>query len=275
MDADLSALKAFLRERERLFVVTGAGISAPSGIDTYRDHAGEWHKPQPIQHQDFLDRVAARRRYWARSMRGWPSFQRARPNAAHDALSALERRGRVECLVTQNVDGLHQAAGQERLVELHGSLAWVLCMQCNARFERARVQQWLEHHNGFLLDSAAEIRPDGDADLGGLEDSARVRVPACERCGGTLKPDVVFYGDSVPKARVAACFEALEAADGVLVVGSSLMVYSSFRFIRRARELGLPMAAINLGRTRADDAFTVKLEADCALVLPELLGAPA
>jgi NAD-dependent SIR2 family protein deacetylase len=137
------------------------------------------------------------------------------------------------------------------------------------------VQQWLERHNGFLLEAAAAPRPDGDADLGGLEDSERVRVPVCERCSGMLKPDVVFYGDSVPKARVAACFEALEAADGVLVVGSSLMVYSSFRFIRRAREQALPMAAVNIGRTRADDAFEVKLEADCALVLPELLAAAA
>ena len=273
--SELSRLKEFVGTHERLFVITGAGVSAPSGIDTYRDHAGDWRRPQSVQHQDFVAQPAARRRYWARSMRGWPSFERARPNAAHKSLAALEGQGRVSMLVTQNVDGLHQAAGQQRLIELHGSLAWVTCLTCGARSPRTELQSWLVRNNPFLRDAPAELRPDGDAALGGQEDAAAVRVPPCRRCAGVLKPDVVFYGDSVPRGRVGAAMRALEVADGVLVVGSSLMVYSSFRFCRRAGELALPMAAVNLGRTRADDSFSVKVEADCAVVLPQLLEAAA
>lgn len=264
------ALERFVADHERLFVITGAGVSAPSGIGTYRDHDGSWQRPAPVQHQDFVSRAAARRRYWARSLMGWPSFERAEPNPAHRALAGLERLGRIGLLVTQNVDGLHQRAGQRRLLELHGSLARVVCLDCGASTTRREVQTWLEARNPFLLDACAVPAPDGDADLSGREDDARVQVPDCGRCGGLLKPDVVFYGDSVPKPRVEQAFAALDRADAVLVVGSSLMVYSSFRFCRRAAERGIPMAGVNLGRTRADDWFACKLESDCAIVLPRL-----
>ncbi|MCB1684859.1 MAG: NAD-dependent protein deacetylase [Pseudomonadales bacterium] len=269
-------LAAFLGQHERLFVITGAGLSAPSGIDTYRDHKGQWQSPAPVQHQDFLRHHSSRQRYWARSLRGWPRFRNARPNTAHVALAELSARDRVGCLLTQNVDGLHQRAGQTGLIELHGSLANVVCLECHHRVTRESVQSWLEVHNPEILAMAASPRPDGDAELrtrdGRLTLYDSVQVPVCERCGGVLKPDVVFYGDSVPVARVGAATAALAQADAVLVVGTSLMVYSSFRFCRAARERRLPMAAVNLGVTRADAWYSSKLDADCSIVLPRLVG---
>ncbi len=268
-------LERFVRTHRRLFVITGAGVSAPSGIATYRDHNGDWQHPQPVMHQAFVNEHGVRQRYWARSMRGWSRFASARANAAHHSLVALEETGRVGTVVTQNVDGLHQQAGQRSLIELHGSLAEVICLACGDRTRRQDVQAWLEDHNPAVLGAPAAPAPDGDAELHGREDSADVAVPVCRSCGGVLKPDVVFYGDSVPRARVAQAFSALEQSDAVLVVGSSLMVYSSYRFCRRAAQLGLPMAALNLGTTRADEWFATKVAADCAIVLPALLAAVA
>lgn len=270
-DTSLDGLRDFISARSRLFVITGAGCSAPSGIGTYRSDDGSWHSARPIQHQEFVGNPGARQRYWARSMRGWPVFAKAAPNPAHQALAELELRDKVSSVVTQNVDGLHQQAGQSRCIELHGSLDRVVCLQCGALTSRARLQQWLELNNPALTEVVPRPAPDGDADLGGAEDAPDVRIPDCARCGGVLKPDVVFYGDSVPRARVEAAYAALGQADGLLVVGSSLMVYSSFRFCRAAREQGIPMAAINRGVTRADDWFLCKHEGDCAIVLPELL----
>lgn len=266
-----SALSAFLRRSERLFVITGAGVSAPSGIDTYRDHSGAWQRGAPIQHQDFVHRYEARQRYWARSMRGWPAFRDARPNAAHRALATLESRGRVQMVVTQNVDGLHQQAGQRRLIELHGNLARIVCLTCGAAGDRSAVQTWLETHNAAWLGDPVLAGPDGDAEFVSVRQFADFAVPTCQ-CGGTLKPDVVFYGDSVPGTRVEAVSDALERSDGVLVVGSSLMVYSSYRFLKAAKRRSLPIAAVNLGRTRADDWLDCKWEADSAQALPALLA---
>lgn len=273
LEAELSA---FLARHERLFVITGAGLSAPSGIETYRDEQGRWQSPAPVQHQEFLRNHGARQRYWARSLRGWPRFRNARPNAAHRALAELSAMGRIVCLLTQNVDGLHQQAGQGALIELHGSLASVICLDCQHRTPRESLQSWLEARNPDILGMAASPRPDGDAELraedGRVDPYAGVEVPVCERCGGVVKPDVVFYGDSVPAARVQAAMTALAQADAVLVVGTSLMVYSSFRFCRAARERRLPMAAVNLGITRADAWFSSKLDADCSTVMPRLVG---
>lgn len=270
-------LAAFLAQHKRLFVITGAGLSAPSGIDTYRDRLGHWQSPAPVQHQDFLRNHSTRQRYWARSLRGWPRFRNARPNSAHLALAELSAHGHLGCLLTQNVDGLHQRAGQTGLIELHGSLASVVCLECHRRMTREALQSWLEARNPEILAMAAEPRPDGDAELlardGRITPYAGVEVPVCEHCGGVLKPDVVFYGDSVPVARVEAAMAALAEADAVLVLGTSLMVYSSFRFCRAARERGMPMAAVNLGVTRADAWFSSKLDADCSTVLPRLVRA--
>jgi NAD-dependent SIR2 family protein deacetylase len=182
-------LARFIERAERLLIITGAGCSAPSGIDTYRDDAGDWQRPAPVMHQDFLRSPSIRRRYWARSMRGWPAFRDAAPNAAHHALAALEVSGRVRALVTQNVDGLHQQAGQSQVIELHGSLARVVCLSCRRTRPRGELQQWLEAHNGRWLDDAVTLRPDGDAAFPAERVFDGFQVPGCD-CGGLLKPDV-------------------------------------------------------------------------------------
>ena len=267
---DLASLADYLAGVQRLFVLTGAGISAPSGIGTYRDHDGDWQRSDPVQHQDFLKQPSARRRYWARSMRGWPAFRDAEPNPAHRALTRLEQAGRVQVVVTQNVDGLHQAAGQNRVIELHGTLREVLCLDCGSRRPRDTLQSWLEVNNDAWLQGSVSAQPDGDAAFDDVRQFDDFREPLCN-CGGILKPDVVFYGDSVPKHRVQSVRAELESADAFLVVGSSLMVYSSYRFAKEAKALGLPMAAVNQGRTRADDWLECKWLADSASALPELV----
>ena len=268
----LDALRGFLDRHRRLFVLTGAGISTGSGIPDYRDADGGWKRVPPITFQAFTGQDATRRRYWARSLAGWPRFAEARPNAAHHALAALEARGRIEALVTQNVDGLHQRAGQAAVIDLHGRLDRVVCLGCGADLSRAEFQHELLARNLGWERHVAEIAPDGDADLEGV-DFAAFAVPDCALCGGLLKPDVVFYGESVPRARVEAAVAHLRRSDAVLVVGSSLMVWSGFRFARMAAEAGIPVAMLNRGRTRADDLLALKVEADCAQVLPWLADA--
>jgi NAD-dependent SIR2 family protein deacetylase len=264
-------LSAFVRAHPRLLVLTGAGCSTGSGIPAYRDETGAWRTRPPVRHADFVGSDAVRRRYWARSATGWPRVAAARPGPAHLALAELERRGHVEAVVTQNVDGLHQRAGSRRVIDLHGRLHDVECLTCGHTVARDDVQRLLLAWNASLQAAApaAEARPDGDAQV--EVDSAQVRVPDCPCCGGVLKPAVVFFGDNVPRARVEAARAALDAADALLVVGSSLMVYSGFRFCVAAREQGKPVAAVNLGRTRADELLSVKVSADCGTSLAALL----
>jgi NAD-dependent SIR2 family protein deacetylase len=268
-------LLEFLNGGRRIVVITGAGCSTGSGIGDYRDEHGHWKRRPPVQLQEFLHLEPARRRYWARSMLGWPMMARARPNPAHRALAQLQRAGLVTGLITQNVDGLHQQAGHQNVLELHGALGTVVCLDCGARSARQLLQQRLERDNVFMLNASAAAAPDGDADLADTFDLARFRVPACTDCGGRLKPDVVFYGDSVPTGRVALARGLVESADAVLVVGSSLMVFSSYRFCRLARELGVPIVAVNLGITRADRWLAAKVEGDCSEVLPALVSSLA
>lgn len=275
MTAGSTELLDWLAGRQRIAVITGAGCSTSSGIGDYRDEQGAWKRPAPVQMQEFVSRESARRRYWARSMVGWPIMAKARPNPAHRALAALERHGRVPGVITQNVDGLHQRAGHRRVLELHGALDTVICLDCGARTSRAALQVRLERDNPFVLQASASAAPDGDADLSDALDLADFRVPVCDCCGGTVKPDVVFYGDSVPRPRVDEAHALVESADAMLIVGSSLMVFSSFRFCRRARELGIPLAAVNRGVTRADPWLDLKVEADCAVVLPAVVAALA
>lgn len=267
--APLAALRDFLARHRRLFVLTGAGCSTPSGIPDYRDAEGGWKRPPPVTFQAFTGEAATRRRYWARSLAGWPRFAAARANPAHHALAALEREGRIEALVTQNVDGLHQQAGSAAVIDLHGRLDQVACLGCGARHPREALQQRLLARNPGWERYAAAVAPDGDAELEGV-DFASFDVPDCVSCGGLLKPDVVFYGESVPRARVDAAVAHLRRSDAMLVVGSSLMVYSGLRFARMAAEAGIPVAALNLGRTRADALLSLKVEADCvaALAMP-------
>lgn len=264
----MQALTSFVREHPRLFVLTGAGVSTHSGIPGYRDADGCWRRKPPITHQEFARSDAARRRYWARSLVGWPAIAGAAPNAAHDALARLERAGRIASLVTQNVDRLHQRAGSREVIDLHGRLDRVVCLQCAATLERAQVQAAMERANPRFAGRAGSPAPDGDADLDA--DCAGFETPACADCGGILKPDVVFFGAGVPRPRVAAAFGALSAADAMLVVGSSLMAYSGYRFCERARESGKPIVAINRGRTRADDLLQLKIDQDCVPVLVAL-----
>ena len=264
------ALAHFVRAHPRLVVLTGAGCSTPSGIPDYRDSAGNWKPGPPVLGTEFVRELPSRQRYWARSMNGWPRFHDARPNAAHRALASLERGGHVRHLVTQNVDGLHQRAGSRAVTELHGSLARVRCLACGAVCARAAVQRTLERDNPGFRSPDAVPAPDGDARLE-AHGLAQFRVPECPGCGGTLKPDVVFFGESVPAHTVASCFDALAQADALLCVGTSLMVYSGFRFCRHAAARGQPVAALNLGRTRADDLLALKVAAPCDEVLTALL----
>ena len=261
--ADAEALAEFVQRNPRLLVLTGAGCSTDSGIPDYRDEAGEWKRARPVTYQDFVGQRATRQRYWARSIVGFRKMRDVRPNDAHHALAALEDRGRVEQLVTQNVDGLHQAAGSRNVVDLHGRIDMVRCLSCNARVPRDGFQEELTRLNPAFAELDAAGAPDGDADLDGVFFD-RVEVPPCHACGGLMKPDVVFFGEGVPPERVARVTQASEAAAAMLVVGSSLMVYSGFRFVRAMAEAGKPIAAVNLGRTRADDLLALKVSANCA-----------
>ena len=265
------SLRDFLGRHSRLFVLTGAGCSTDSGIPDYRDADGGWKRAQPVQFRAFMDEQATRQRYWARSLIGWRRFGRARPNDAHRALAALERQGRVGILVTQNVDRLHQAAGSSNVVDLHGRLDLVRCMGCERRLPREELQQELLRRNPDWVDLDAREAPDGDADLDGLDFSG-FEVPECTACGGLLKPDVVFYGENVPRERVATAMQGVRDADAMLVVGTSLMVYSGYRFAREAAAAGLPIATVNLGRTRADDLISLKIAQSCSAALAFLLG---
>lgn len=204
--------------------------------------------------------------YWARSLVGWRRFARAQPNATHRALARLEQRGKLTLLLTQNVDRLHQAAGSENVVDLHGRLDQVRCLACEQRMPRTDFQTELLRLNPAWADLDAADAPDGDADLE-EQDFSRFQVPPCPHCAGMLKPDVVFFGENVPRGRVDAGMQALHDADAMLVVGSSLMVYSGYRFANAAARAGKPIAAVNIGHTRADPLLSLKVEQSCAQAL--------
>ena len=266
--ADAGKVGALL-ERGNVVVLTGAGLSTACGIPDYRDREGRWKRVQPIDNQDFLRSASTRRRYWLRSFFGWPVVDRAPPGAGHRALAHFESRGRIALVVTQNVDGLHQKAGSQRVLELHGALGRVVCLACGRRDSRAVVQEWLAAANPGLTGVPPLTAPDGDAEMAeALADG--FHVPDCPDCGGLLKPDVVFFGDSVPRPRVDAVMAAIDAAPGLLVIGSSLMVYSGFRFVEHAHRRGKPVMAINQGRTRADHLLEAKVEQDCGEFLHAL-----
>jgi NAD-dependent SIR2 family protein deacetylase len=265
------ALRDFVDRHRRLFVLTGAGCSTNSGIPDYRDADGNWKRAQPVTFQAFIGEPATRQRYWARSMIGWRRFGRAQPNGAHRALARLEAMDRSELLLTQNVDRLHQAAGSNQVIDLHGRLDLVRCLGCERRMPRAELQDELGRLNPSWLDLDAADAPDGDADIESAAFSSFV-VPACRHCGGLLKPDVVFFGENVPRDRVDTANRHLARADAMLIVGSSLMVYSGFRFVQAAAQAGKPIAAVNLGRTRADGLLALKLEQSCEDALAFLMS---
>jgi NAD-dependent SIR2 family protein deacetylase len=263
---DLDALCALLTGK-RLVALTGAGLSTESGIPDYRGPGTRERARNPVQHREYVKSETVRARYWARAFVGWERFNRAEPNAAHFALAELEAQGILAGVITQNVDRLHHAAGSRRVVELHGALAEVRCLDCGVREARAALQRrLLELNPGFDARTAA-VAPDGDADLQS-ELASGFRVAPCLACGGVLKPDVVFFGDNVAKPVVDAAFALLGEADVLLVAGTSLAVWSGYRFVRRAEERGMPIALVNLGESRGTSHATVIVEARVTEVLP-------
>ncbi len=267
---DVGDLVEALRGR-RSVVVAGAGCSTESGIPDYRGPTTRTRVRSPIQYRQFVSGPEWRRKYWARAVVGWPHFVAAGPNPTHHALAKLEESGHTPWLITQNVDGLHQRAGSRTVNELHGSLHRVKCLECGAIEPRQQVQERLLEVNPFMDGSGAgeeaEVAPDGDAELS-PEVVERFEVVACRACGGVLKPDVVYFGENVPKPRVEQAFQWLDQADALLVVGSSLTVFSGYRFVRRADERGIPTFIVNLGETRGDPHAALKIEARLGLVLP-------
>jgi NAD-dependent SIR2 family protein deacetylase len=267
MNHQIDQLAAFLDRHRNVLVLTGAGLSTASGIPGYRDEEGVRHGKPPVQGPEFRRNDAVRRRYWTRSMVGWPTLAHAVPNAGHAALARLEAAGRVGQVITQNVDGLHGRAGSRRLIELHGNIHTVRCLACDRRQPRADLQQRLLRDNPALANVLAQPLPDGDAQLE-PESLEHFVVPACDACGGVLQPDVVFFGDNVPPLRTRQALEWMDQADALLVVGSSLMVFSGYRFCKLAAAEGKPIAAINAGKTRADELIALKLALPAQEVLP-------
>jgi NAD-dependent SIR2 family protein deacetylase len=265
----LDILHRTMAER-RFLVLTGAGISTSSGIPDYRDSEGIRRGKAPMMYQEFLATPQARRRYWARAMLGWPRVRIAQPNQAHLALATLQHRQRISGLITQNVDTLHDQAGSQDVIELHGSLHRVLCLDCQRPSARDVIQRLMETENPYLAGVDAVQAPDGDTLLDPAFEQ-RFRVPRCPHCNGErLKPDVVFFGENVAQATAARAMAAVEQAEGLLVVGSSLMAYSAFRLCKAMVEQGKPVIAINLGKTRGDELLQMKIAASCERLLPLL-----
>ena len=255
-----------------VLILSGAGLSTESGIPDYRGPTGLARRATPMTYQTFTGSAAARRRYWARSYLGWRHIARAVPNDGHRAVAELSRRGLLTGIITQNVDGLHQAAGASAVTELHGSLHWVICLSCGQRTPRTGLARRLEAANpGWDAEVAAVIKPDGDADLDD-EAVASFRVAGCSSCQGVLKPDVVFFGENVPRPRAEACYALVERSSALVVLGSSLTVMSGFRYVRHAARLGCPVVIVNQGVTRGDAYATATIDAPLGRTLTELVA---
>lgn len=265
----LESLAALLHARQVL-LLTGAGLSTASGIPDYRGPDSPPRRRPPVQHREFVGSATLRARYWARSTLGWPRFRGFQPNPAHHAIADWERTGQLGGIVTQNVDRLHHKAGSVDTIELHGALERVRCLGCDAIERRDAIQERIVSANPEFLSHEWPLLPDGDVELPEALVTGFV-VPACLACGGILKPDVVFFGDHVPPPTLHAAFSRLDDADALLVLGSSLHVFSGYRFALRAAEQRKPIAIVNRGETRADPLATVKLDADVTLTLPALL----
>ncbi|XP_004928926.1 NAD-dependent protein deacylase Sirt4 [Bombyx mori] len=269
---DFDVLKEFLTNHNKILILTGAGISTESGIPDYRSedvglYARSNHKP--IQYQEFVKYPKVRQRYWARNYIGWPRFSCVQPNVTHLCIRELEKKGKVTSIVTQNVDRLHHKAGSEKVIELHGTSYLVQCLKCPYEIDRHELQEILTENNPDMESSFSMIRPDGDVELS-REQVEKFRAPLCPKCEGPLKPDIVFFGDNVPKYRVEQVRKEVTSSDAVFVMGSSLTVYSSYRIILQARDEHKNIAILNIGPTRADDIVNIKVSTKCGDVLPEL-----
>lgn len=262
----LHKLVEFIQVNQPLLVLTGAGCSTDSGIPDYRDVQGNWKYSRPVQYTDFIKDPSVRKRYWARSMNGWPRVANARPNPGHTSLAKLEQMGLIQYLITQNVDGLHQKAGTHAVLDLHGKLDNVICLECHFTLPRSQLQNILLSNNPGYIDTHTGITPDGDATLDDT-DFSLFHLPDCPNCKGVIKPDVVFFGEQIPTTRLDIALGQLRQAKALLIVGSSLMVFSGYRFCKLAKEQGKPVAAINIGRTRADDKLDLKIPESCSTVL--------
>lgn len=270
MADNAAELARFIARHPRVLVLTGAGMSTASGIPAYRDEQRNRRGALPTDGPQFRRHEHVRRRYWARSMAGYPMLALAAPNDGHHALADLQAQHRIGALLTQNVDGLHQRAGSHGVLELHGNIHHVLCLDCHARFTRGAIQSRLLEANPAFANLAARALPDGDAELE-PEALDTFRTPCCPHCDGMLKPDVVFFGDGVAASVTEEALARMDAADALLVIGSSLTVFSGYRFCRLAAAQGKPIAALNLGQTRADELLSLKITASAEQVLPTLL----
>ena len=272
-DAALDELAGLVAEGGVL-VLSGAGISTESGIPDYRGPTGALRRSLPMTYQTFTRDPVARQRYWARSQLGWRLLGEAAPNAGHRAVAELESLGLLGGVVTQNVDGLHQAGGAREVVELHGNIARVVCLACRARSPRGELDERLRTANPGWDAVVRAVNPDGDVDLAEA-DLSGFRVVDCLECGGVLKPDVVFFGENVPPPTVEHCYGLVERARSLVVLGSSLAVMSGLRFVRRAAARGMPVAIVNQGVTRGDDLATLKVDAPLGSTLPRVVAAVA
>jgi NAD-dependent SIR2 family protein deacetylase len=269
-DPAVSQLRMLLDAGDVL-VLSGAGLSTESGIPDYRGSSGALRRHAPMTYQAFVNDAAARHRYWARSYLGWAQIARARPNDGHRAVAALQAAGVLRGVITQNVDGLHQAAGARDVIELHGGLDRTVCLGCGERASRQHLDDRLRAANEHFNAAVAGINPDGDVELSDAE-LVGFQMVDCLPCGGgPLKPDVVFFGENVPRQRVDQCYELVESAEAVLVLGSSLTVLSGYRFVRHAARQGIPVAIVNQGPTRGDPLADIRVDARLGEVLPSLL----
>lgn len=271
---DVLRLEEFILSSQKLFVLTGAGVSTESGIKDYRSEGVGLYATttqRPTNYSDFLRSASVRQRYWARNTTAWPVFSSFKPNISHKFLATLEHRDRLHWLVTQNVDSLHFKAGSRRVSELHGTVASVICLNCHVMIPRDELQERIFQENPHWSAKPEGLAPDADVFV--AESAVRMfKTPHCERCGGILKPNVVFFGDSVPKRRVEEITQRLEESDACMVVGSTLETYSSFRHVRHCKELGKPLLILNIGPTRADHLADVKIVGRSGEAFQHLLG---
>ncbi|XP_063929946.1 NAD-dependent protein deacylase Sirt4 [Zophobas morio] len=269
---DVQSLRDFVKNSERILVVTGAGISTESGIPDYRSeavglYARSNHKP--VQYSDFLKSATVRQRYWARNYIGWPKFSQTQPNITHYILHLLEEIGKVLCVVTQNVDRLHTKARSQNVVELHGAAFRVICLNCGEFYNRHYIQEKLKRLNPKLEVTSDMVRPDGDVEI--LQDKIKYfKPPFCDSCDGVLKPDITFFGDNIPRTRVDSVRTQVSASDALLVLGSSLSVFSGYRILLQAHEERKNIAIVNIGPTRADKLANLKISARCGDILSEI-----
>lgn len=269
---DVRKLKEFIDKHHRLCILTGAGISTESGIPDYRSaevglYARSNHKP--ILYKEFCNNEAIRRRYWARNYIGWPRFSSLKPNITHEILKDLEYVGKVECIVTQNVDNLHSKAGSKKVIELHGTAFRIMCFNCDQKIYRHELQEVFQKLNPSMVATTQMIRPDGDVELSQAQ-VENFNVPACNNCGGILKPDITFFGENISRNIVEKVKNNIENSDALLILGTSLATFSSYRIVLQAVEANKPIAIVNIGKTRADEFINLKLEGRCGDILSKV-----